>query len=92
MPGSDYGFGLAVCSEMVFRDLPIEERIHIIDDAGFEVEIWDWTAKDIDALIATGATFSSMTGYINGSLIEPDGADELLRTAELSIAVAHRLD
>jgi hypothetical protein len=56
-----------------------------IDELGFAVEIWDWTAKDIDALVATGATFSSMTGYIRGNLTDPDGADELLATAEQSI-------
>jgi hydroxypyruvate isomerase len=76
---------------MVFLDLPIEERIRRIDALGFEVEIWDWTKKDIAALIATGATFSSMTGYIRGSLTDPAGADELVRTAAESIAVAERL-
>lgn len=91
MPGSDYGFGLAVCSEMVFTDLPLVDRIARIDELGFEVEIWDWTVKDIDSLIATGATFSSMTGYVRGALIDQQGADELLRTAEQSVAVAHRL-
>ena len=55
---------LAVCAEMVFIDLPFIERIRRIADAGFEVEIWDWTRKDIDALARTGATFSSMTGYV----------------------------
>lgn len=84
-------FTLAVCSEMVFLDLAIEERIRRIDDLGFQVEIWDWTRKDIDGLIATGATFSSMTGYIRGSLTDQDGADELVRTAAASIAVAERL-
>jgi hydroxypyruvate isomerase len=33
-----------------------------------------------------------MTGYIRGNLTEPDGAEELLATAEQSIAVAARLD
>ena len=59
-------FTLAVCSEMVFTDRPLVERIRAIDDLGFQVEIWDWTVKDIDALVATGATFSSMTGYVTG--------------------------
>jgi hydroxypyruvate isomerase len=84
-------FQLAACAEMIFTDLPLLERIRRIDELGFDVEIWDWTAKDIDALVATGATFSSMTGYIRGSLIDPDGADELLATAEQSTAVAARL-
>lgn len=88
---SGYDFTLAVCAEMVFRDLPVEERVRIIDDLGFAVEIWDWTAKDVEALAATGARFTSMTGYVEGDLTDPAGADALLRTAEQSIAVAHRL-
>jgi len=85
-------FDLAVCSEMVFLDMPIEDRIRRIDELGFLVEIWDWTVKDIDALKATGATFSSMTGYSRGALTDPDGADELLRTAAESVRVAHQLE
>ena len=63
MPNSE-PFTLAVCAEMVFRSLPITERVRRISDLGFQVEIWDWTKHDIDALVRTGATFSSMTGYV----------------------------
>jgi hydroxypyruvate isomerase len=82
---------LAVCSEMVFTELPILERVKRIDDAGFDVEIWSWHDKDLDALAATGATFSSMTGYLHGDLIDPATADEVIRTAELSIKAAETL-
>ena len=85
-------FRLAASAEMLFLDLPFAERVRRIADLGFEVEIWDWTAKDVDGLAATGATFSSMTGYVTGTLADPDGAAELLRTAEQSLAVAERLD
>ena len=85
-------FTLAVCAEMVFRDLPVEERIRRISDLGFQVEIWDWTKHDIDVLVRTGATFSSMTGYVTGTLADDEGADELLRTAEQSIPVAKQLN
>ena len=85
-------FRLAVSAEMVFVDVPFEERVRRISDAGFEVEIWDWTKKDVDALVRTGATFSSMTGYITGALADPDGADELVRTAEESLKVGEQLD
>ena len=86
------GFRLAVSAEMVFLDLPLDERVRRIADLGFEVEIWDWTTKDIDVLARTGARFSSMTGYIRGALADPAGADELLRTAEQSLRVAEQLD
>jgi hydroxypyruvate isomerase len=84
-------FTLTVCAEMVFTDLPLVERIRRIDALGFGVEIWDWTTKDVDALVATGAAFSSMTGYVRGTLTDPEGADALLATAAESIPVARRL-
>jgi hydroxypyruvate isomerase len=84
-------FELAVCAEMVFLELPVTERARRIADLGFTVEIWDWTGKDVDALAGTGAVFSSMTGYVTGTLTDPDGARELLATAERSVATAERL-
>jgi hydroxypyruvate isomerase len=86
------GFRLAASAEMVFLDLPFEDRVRRIADLGFEVEIWDWTTKDVDALVRSDATFSSMTGYVTGTLADPDGAEELLRTAEQSLKVAEQLD
>jgi hydroxypyruvate isomerase len=87
----DVPFTLAVSSEMVFRDLPVVDRVNRIKDLGFHVEIWDWTKHDIKALASTGATFSSMTGYVTGTLDDDDGADELIRTARQSVAVAREL-
>ena len=86
------GYRLAVCAEMVFLDLPFPDRVRRIADLGFEVEMWNWATKDVDALAGTGATFSSMTGYLTGTLTDPAGADELLRSARLSLEVAERLD
>ncbi len=84
-------FDLAVSAEMVFRDLPVLERVRAITGLGFEVEIWDWTRHDIEALAASGAVFSSITGYVSGTLADDEGADELLRTAAQSVAVADQL-
>jgi len=84
-------FDLAVSSEMVFTDMPILDRVKRIDQLGFAVEIWSWHDKDLEALAATGARFSSMTGYLHGDLIDRDGADEVIRTAELSIKAAELL-
>ena len=82
-------FDLAVCAEMVFTELPFMERVTKIRDLGFDVEIWDWTNKDLDALASTGAAIKSMTGYTTGNLL--DGADELLRTAALSIEAGRKV-
>src|SRR3954465_4737123 len=76
---------------MVFSDMPIVDRVRRIDDLGFAVEIWSWDDKDLAALAATGARFSSMTGYLHGDLIDPTSADEVMRTAELSIKAAETL-
>lgn len=84
-------FDLAVCAEMVFTELPLLERVERIHAAGFAVEIWDWTDKDASALVATGAAFTSMTGYVTGDLITSDGADDLLRTADQSIPFAQAI-
>jgi hydroxypyruvate isomerase len=83
-------FTLAVSAEMVYRDLPFVERVRRIHAQGFAVEIWDWTGKDLPALAATGAHFTSMTGYVEGDLIDPEGTLNLLRTARLS-ATASRV-
>ncbi|ALU39510.1 hydroxypyruvate isomerase [Kocuria flava] len=84
-------FVLAASAEMLFTDLPLTERVRRLDAAGLEVEIWDWTTKDLPALAATGARFGSMTGYVRGGLVDPGAADELLRTAERSLAAAEVL-
>jgi hydroxypyruvate isomerase len=84
-------FPLAACAEMVFRSLPMIERVRQLHSLGFMVEIWDWTRHDIKELAGSGATFSSMTGYVTGRLADTDGAAELLRTAAASIPVAKEL-
>lgn len=84
-------FTLAVCAEMQFLDLPFIERVRHIAREGFMIEIWDWTRHDLRRLAATGARFSSMTGYIRGTLADESGAREMLHTAAQSIRAAHEL-
>ncbi|MDN4640803.1 TIM barrel protein [Agreia sp. PsM10] len=85
-------FRLAASAEMLFPELDVVDRVRRLHERGFEVEIWDWSTKDLPSLAATGATFSSMTGYLRGDLTTPDGIDELLRTATLSLAAAEIID
>lgn len=85
-------FTLAASAEMLFTDLPFVERVERIHERGFQVEIWDWTRKDLAGLAATGAVFSSMTGYVEGDLVTEAGADLFLRTAERSAIAAATID
>ncbi len=74
-------FVLAVCAEMVFRDLPVAERVRRLTALDVQVEIWDWTTHDLDELEALrdeGAVYSSMTGYVTG---RPGRAGRRLRPA-----------
>ena len=85
-------FPLAVCAEMTFTELPFLERVRRIDELGFQVEFWDWSTKDLPALAETGATFSSMTGYLRGDLTTEEGSSALLNTAEQSLRAAEIID
>lgn len=85
-------FRLAASAEMLYLDLPFTERVSRIHERGFEVEIWDWSNKDLDALAATGATFSSMTGYLRGDLTSAAGVEALLETAAKSLRAAEQID
>jgi hydroxypyruvate isomerase len=84
-------FTLAVCSEMVLTELPHLERVRRLHEAGFAVEIWGWADKDPQALAGTDARFTSMTGYLDGDLVTPQGADRLLATAEQSVGFARQI-
>ncbi|MCD4851451.1 TIM barrel protein [Arthrobacter sp. AK01] len=84
-------FRLAVCAEMLYGELPLTERVKRIHGQGFEVELWDTRGRDVAALAATGARFSSMSGYFGGSLTDPGGAEDVLASAEKLIPVALEL-
>ncbi|QSE82881.1 TIM barrel protein [Rhodococcus koreensis] len=85
-------YTLAASAEMLYLDLPFADRVQRIAERGLQVEIWDWSTKNVDALVASGAEFSSMTGYLEGNLTEPDSIEALLTTARQSLDVAKRLD
>lgn len=87
-------FTLAVCAELVFTDRPIGERLRHLRDLGFVAEIWDWSRHDLaelESAVADGVVIGSMTGYLRGTLADPEGAAELLATAAQAAEVAQRL-
>ena len=92
MPMSTAPYQLAASAEMLYLERPFADRVRAIAERGLHVEIWDWSSKNIDDLVATGASFVSMTGYLTGTLTDPDGIDAFLGSAEESIAVAAQLN
>jgi hydroxypyruvate isomerase len=76
---------------MVFLELPFIERVKRIHQLGFGVELWNWQNKDIPALAATGARFTSMTGYLSGNFTDDREIASLLASAEVSLGVAEQL-
>lgn len=85
-------FPLAVTSEMLFRDLPYLDRVRRIHELGFQVEMWDWTTKDLPAIAEVGATWSTMTGYVHGDLYDAEGGEVLLETARQAVEAARIID
>jgi hydroxypyruvate isomerase len=81
-------FPLAVTTEMFWLDVPYLERVRRIADLGFQVEMWDWTTKDLPAIAALGATWSTMTGYIHGDLYDADGGRIMVETARQAVEAA----
>ena len=61
-------FTLAACAEMLWVDKPMEWRLKRLTGMGFQCGIWNWTSHDLEMLEKSGATFSSMTGYVKGRL------------------------
>lgn len=84
-------FTLAACAEMIWRDRPIEWRAARLNELGFQVGLWNWPDHDLAKLERSGATFSIMNGYLRGTLIDDDGAAELLKTARETAQVGKRL-
>ena len=84
-------YQLAVCAETVFQELPFEERVKKIAEAGFLVEFWRHREHNVDALVNQDVRFSNLSGSDRGSMMHPDGVQTYLEDVERSIAVAKRL-
>jgi hydroxypyruvate isomerase len=85
-------FRLSICAETFFCDLPFVERVRRISKAGFLVDFWRWTDRDVEAIAAdTSIRIGGFTGYTVGSLVHPDGLKTFLDGIEQTAVVAKRL-
>jgi hydroxypyruvate isomerase len=85
-------FRLSICADTVFRSLPFVERVKEIARAGFLVEFWRWMDREVDAIAADpNIRVCAFTGYLAGSMVHPEGAEELLRGMKRSLPIAAKL-
>ena len=84
-------FQLAACAEMLWRDRPISWRASRLKEMGFGVGLWNWPDWDLAALQRSGATFTTMNGYLRGRLTDAEGAELLLKSAQETAQVGKRL-
>lgn len=92
MSFSNCPFTLAACAELLYLDLPLIERVRRLHDAGYAAELWDWEHLDLSALRDTGATFTSMKGYISGNLTDAPKIRAFLDSAARSLEAADVID
>jgi len=89
----------SACIEMIFRDLPVPDRIAAVASAGVPAfEFWDWRNKDLDAIAEAqrrhGLALSAFSG-VGGHLIplvEPSSHDRVVEAVRDACGVARRLD
>ena len=87
----------SVCIEMIFRDLPIEERIAKVAEAGAPaIEFWSWENKeDLDGIRAAadkhGLAVAAHSGSPAKNLVDPSNKDAYLEGLKKGIEVARRL-
>ncbi len=90
---------LSACIEMIFHELPFNNRIPAVAAAGLPAfEFWGWQGKDLNALTALrddhGLVISSFSGHNGGAipLVDPANREAVVVSIRESCEVATRLD
>ena len=86
----------SVCIEMIFRDLPVGERIRAVATAGFPAfEFWSWENKDLEEIARTkdetGLEVAAFIGSGGGSAADPAERDGFVRGVADAVEVAGKL-
>jgi hydroxypyruvate isomerase len=87
---------LSACVEMIFRDLPFQERLERVAAAGLPAfEFWRLDDKDVEAIRAAqqelGLTCAAFVGTAGVPLLAPERRPEVLASLRRALGVAHRL-
>ena len=84
-------FPLAACAETLWQDKPIEWRVSRLTELGFGVGLWNWPDHNLTKLESLGANYTIMNGYLEGTLADEEGAEQLLKTAAETAQIGKRL-
>jgi hydroxypyruvate isomerase len=85
-------FHLSVCADTVFLDLPFEERVKKIAEAGFMVEFWGWKGRNLDVFSNDPSIeVCGFTGTQGGSCVHPEGVVNYVTGIKETTLVAKKL-
>ena len=87
----------SVCIEMIFTEVPFEDRFNLAKESGFDyVEFWTWKDKDIQRIKelcqSYGLMIASFSGDQNYSMIDEKQKDDYIAFTEESIETARFLN
>jgi hydroxypyruvate isomerase len=83
-------YRLSVCADTVFLELPFEERVKKIADAGFLVEFWGWKGRDLSQF--EQIQLASFSATQNGSLVHPEDSDTYVAGVAESTGIAKQIN
>lgn len=85
-------YRLSVCADTVFLDLPFEERVKKIADAGFMVEFWGWQGRNLEVISGDSQIeVCGFSGTQGGSCVHPDGVADYVAGIAESTATAKKV-
>ncbi|MCB9452846.1 MAG: TIM barrel protein [Anaerolineaceae bacterium] len=82
---------LSFTAEFAFRELPFEERVRVISDAGFLVDFGFAANYDLSIFKSPGMKAGSFVATTTGSILHPDDVDALVDGVAEAIATAREI-
>lgn len=87
----------SACIEMIFTEVPFEDRFKLAKESGFEyVEFWSWKDKNIDEIKELCSKYNlkvaSFSGDKDFSMVDKKEKDNYIEFATKSIEVANKLN
>jgi hydroxypyruvate isomerase len=84
---------LSVCADTLFLELPFEDRVRRISEAGFMVEFWAWQGRNLDVILShPDVRVGSIVGFTDGSIVHPDYLETYINSLEETLKVAQDLN